>query len=137
MVGRSPLWNSIVFSYENDLAACAGERGALVVVGGGIDSWIGEQTVPSKLRAGRLMQAAGEMDAQFYAIFLLAGERFGNNWSARARERIVALTWKPGGRLFRARSIAGTAPVLALLACEMRSACGIACYPANQHFDRN
>ena len=133
--GGSPLWDTVVLAYDEDLAAHEGERNALIVISDGIDNRISGQNVPSMLRAARLIQAAGEMDARIYPIFLLSGERFGRDWSVKARARMEALAKKTGGRLFTARSVADIEPVLPELAREMRSVYEIAYYPANQDFD--
>lgn len=133
--GGSPLWDSVVLAYDEDLSDHEGERNALIVISDGIDNRISGQNVPSTLRAARLVAIAGEMDARIYPIFLLSGERFGRDWSAKARVRMEALAKKTGGRLFTARSVADIEPVLPELAQEMRSVYEIAYYPANQDFD--
>lgn len=133
--GGSPLWDVVALVYDDELAQHTGERNALVVISDGIDNRISGQSVPSMLRASRLTEAAGEMDARIYPIFLMSGERFGRNWSAKARTRMESLARKTGGRLFTARSVADIEPVLPQLAREMRSVYEIAYYPANQDFD--
>ncbi len=134
-VGGSPLWDVIALAYDEELADLAGERNALIVISDGIDNRISGQSVPSNLRAARLIQAAGEMEARIYPIFLLSGERFGRNWSSTAHNRMELLAKKTGGRLFTARSVADIEPVLPELASELRSVYEIAYYPANQEFD--
>lgn len=133
--GGSPLWDTVVLAYDEELPAHEGERNALIVISDGIDNRISGQNVPSMLRAARLIEVAGEMDARIYPIFLLSGERFGRDWSVKARARMEALAKKTGGRLFTARSVADVEPVLPELAREMRSVYEIAYYPANQDFD--
>jgi len=134
-IGGSPLWDTILLAYDNELSALSGERNALVVISDGIDNRISGHDSPSVLSASRLIQTAGEMDARIYPIFLLSGERFGRNWSNRARKRMESLAQKTGGRLFTARSVADIEPVLPHLAREMRSVYEIAYYPADQEFD--
>lgn len=133
--GGSPIWDTIALVYDDELADHSGERNAVIVISDGIDNRISGQSVPSMLRATRLIQAAGEMDARIYPIFLLSGERFGRNWSSKARGRMESLAQKTGGRLFTARSVADIEPVLPELAREMRSVYEIAYYPENQAFD--
>ncbi len=135
--GGSPIWDVIALVYDDELAQHPGDRNAIVVISDGIDNRISGHSVPSRLRAARLAQAAGEMDARIYPIFLLSGERFGRNWSAKARTRMESLAQKTGGRLFTARSVGDIEPVLPALAREMRSVYEIAYYPANQAFDGN
>lgn len=133
--GGSPLWDTIALAYDDELADHPGERNALIVISDGIDNRISGQAVPSTLRASRLIDAAGEMDARVYPIFLLSGRRFGRNWSTQARKRLEALAAKTGGRLFPAQSIADIEPVIPRLVEELRSVYGVAYYPANQAFD--
>lgn len=134
-VGGSPLWDTVALAYDDELADRAGERNALIVISDGIDNRISGQSTPSMLRAARLIELASEMEARIYPIFLLSGERFARNWSARARTRMESLARQSGGRLFTARSVADIEPVLPQLAREMRSVYGIAYYPSNQSFD--
>ena len=134
-IGGSPLWDTILLAYDDELAALSGERNALVVISDGIDNRISGHDAPSVMSASRLVRAAGEMDTRIYPIFLLSGERFGRNWSGTARKRMESLAQKTGGRLFTARSVADIEPVLPHLAREMRSVYEIAYYPANQEFD--
>lgn len=133
--GGSPLWDTIALAYDDEFPERAGERNALIVISDGIDNRISGESVPSMLRASRLIQAADEMDTRVYPIFLLSGERFGRNWSTRARVRMESLASTTGGKVFTARSIADVDPVLPELAREMRSVYGIAYYPVNQEFD--
>ena len=134
-IGGSPLWDTIVLAYDDELAALSGERNALVVISDGIDNRISGHNAPSMMPASRLIKAAGEMDTRIYPIFLLSGERFGRNWSTKARKRMESLAQKTGGRLFTARSVADIEPVLPHLARELRSVYEIAYYPADQEFD--
>ena len=135
--GGSPLWDTIALAYDDVFPDRVGERNALIVISDGIDNRISGQSVPSMLRASRLIQVAGEMEARIYPIFLLSGERFGRSWSAKARSRMTSLARKTGGRLFTARSIQDIDPVLPELAREMRSVYAVAYYPANQVFEGN
>ncbi len=133
--GGSPLWDTIALAYDDELAQREGERNALIVISDGIDNRISGQSVPSDLRGQRLINASSEMDARIYPVFLLSGERFGRNWSARARTRLEALARRTGGKLFTAASVSDVEPVLPALAREMRSVYEIAYYPSNQAFD--
>ena len=134
-IGGSPLWDTIVLAYDDELAGLSGERNALVVISDGIDNRISGHNAPSMMPASRLIKAAGEMDTRIYPIFLLSGERFGRNWSTKARKRMETLAQKTGGRLFTARSVADIEPVLPHLARELRSVYEIGYYPADQEFD--
>ena len=133
--GGSPLWDSIVLAYGRELIDRAGERNALIVISDGIDNRISNQESPSTINAERLTNAAREMDARIYPIFLRSGERFGRGWSQKARNRMDKLAEATGGRVFPALSIADVDPVLPQLAEELRSVYSIAYYPRNQNFD--
>ncbi len=133
--GGSPLWDSIVLAYGEELMDREGERNALIVISDGIDNRISNQEAPSAIKTDRLINAAREMDARIYPIFLLSGERFGRGWSEKARNRMEKLAEVTGGRVFPAISIADVDPVLPRLAEELRSVYSVAYYPDNQNFD--
>ncbi len=133
--GGSPLWDAIVLAYGEELIDHEGERNALIVISDGIDNRISNQEAPSALNAERLINAAREMDARIYPIFLRSGERFARGWSEKARNRMDKLAEVTGGRVFPALSIADVDPVLPRLAEELRSVYSIAYYPDNQNFD--
>ncbi len=133
--GGSPLWDMIVLAYGEELIDRPGERNALIVISDGIDNRISNQDSPSALNAERLINAAREMDARIYPIFLLSGARFGRGWSEKARNRMGKLAEVTGGRVFPALSIADVEPVLPRLAEELRSVYAVAYYPQNQNFD--
>ena len=133
--GGSPLWDIIALAYGEELINHEGERNALIVISDGIDNRISNQDAPSAITADRLVNAAREMDARIYPIFLRSGERFARKWSAKARSRMDTLAEITGGRVFPALSIADVEPVLPMLAEELRSVYSVAYYPGNQSFD--
>ncbi|MEX2302548.1 MAG: VWA domain-containing protein [Bryobacterales bacterium] len=135
--GASPLYDTMVLAYAEELRQRPGERNGLIVISDGIDNQLSRQEAPSKINFKSLVKAAGEMDALIYPIFLLSGERFGRGWSARARERMERLADASGGRLFPAASIDDLEPVFPELAQELRSVYSVAYYPENQQFDGN
>jgi VWFA-related protein len=135
--GASPLYDTMVLAYAEELRQRPGERNGLIVISDGIDNQLSRQEAPSKINFKSLVKAAGEMDALIYPIFLLSGERFGRGWSARARERMERLADASGGRLFPAASIRDLEPVFPELAQELRSVYSVAYYPENQQFDGN
>ena len=131
----SHLWDIIALAYGEELINHEGERNALIVISDGIDNRISNQDAPSAITADRLANAAREMDARIYPIFLRSGERFARKWSAKARSRMDTLAEITGGRVFPALSIADVEPVLPMLAEELRSVYSVAYYPGNQSFD--
>ena len=82
----------------------------------------------------KLVQAAGQIDALIYPVFLRSGERFHPGWSQKARKRMQKLADASGGRLFPALSIQDLEPVFPLVADELRSVYSVAYYPKNQVF---
>jgi VWFA-related protein len=133
--GASPLYDTMVLAYAEELRRRAGERNGLIVISDGIDNQLSRQEMPSKVNFRKLVKAAGEIDALIYPIFLRSGERFGRGWSAKARQRMEQLADASGGRLFPAASISDLEPVLPELAQELRSVYSVAYYPENQDFD--
>jgi VWFA-related protein len=133
--GASPLYDTIVLAYGEELRSRPGQRNALIVISDGIDNQVSHQENPSKVNFNKLVKASAEMDALIYPVFLLSGERFGRNWSRRARRRMEELASASGGRLFPAVSIQDLQPVLPALAEELRSVYSVAYYPENQNFD--
>jgi VWFA-related protein len=135
--GASPLYDTMVLAYAEELRKRPGERNALIVISDGIDNQLSRQEMPSKVSFRKLVKAAGEIDALIYPIFLKSGERFGRGWSEKARQRLEQLADVSGGRLFPAASIRDLEPVLPELAQELRSVYSVAYYPENQEFDGN
>jgi VWFA-related protein len=133
--GASPLYDTMVLAYAEELRGRSGERNALIVISDGIDNQLSHQEAPSKVNFKKLLKAAGEIDALIYPIFLRSGERFGRGWSEKARQRMDQLAEASGGRLFPATSIGDLEPVFPELAQELRSVYSVAYYPENQEFD--
>ncbi len=134
VAGASPLYDAIVLAYAEDLSKRPGERNALVVISDGIDNQVSRQNRPSKVKFKRLLKAAEEMHALVYPVFLLSGERFGRNWSKKARRNMEELVDASGGRLFPAESIQDLEPVFPLVEAELRSVYSVAYYPEDQNF---
>ena len=133
--GASPLYDAVAMAYAEELHQRPGERNALIVISDGIDNQVSNQNVPSSVKFKRLTEAAEEMNALIYPVFLLSGERFGRNWSQKAGRRMEELAAASGGRMFPAGSIVDLAPVFPRVAAELRSVYSVAYYPKNQTFD--
>jgi len=133
--GASPLYDVITLAYAEELHQRPGERNALIVISDGIDNQVSKQEAPSSVKFKRLTEAAEEMNALIYPVFLLSGERFGRNWSQKAAKRMQELTSASGGRFFPAGSISDLAPVFPQVEDELRSVYSVAYYPKNQNFD--
>ena len=135
VTGGSPLYDGIVLAYFEDLHERPGERNALIVISDGIDNQISKQEAPSAVKFRRLAKAAREMNALIYPVFLRSGERFGRNWSKKARERMWVLADATHGRLFPAQSIRDLDPVFPQIEAELRGVYSVAYYPEDQLFD--
>ncbi len=133
--GASPLYDTIVLAYAQELRKRPGERNGLIVISDGIDNQVSRQEAPSKVKFKKLVKAAAEMHALIYPIFLKSGERFGRGWSRRARRRMEQLADASGGKLFPAASLQDLEPVFPQVAAELRSVYSVAYYPKNQDFD--
>lgn len=133
--GASPLYDAITLAYAEELHQRPGERNALIVISDGIDNQVSHQEAPSSVKFKRLVQAGEEMNAIIYPIFLLSGQRFGRDWSEKARKRMEELAAASGGRVFPAGSIGDLAPVFPQVEAELRSVYSVAYYPKNQDFD--
>ena len=132
--GASPIYDTVVLAYAEDLRYRPGERNGLIVVSDGIDHRFSHQEMPSRVSFKKLLEAAGQIDALIYPVFLRSGERFGRDWSRKARKRMQKLADASGGRLFPALSIQDLEPVFPLVADELRSVYSVAYYPKNQVF---
>ena len=132
--GASPLYDTVVLAYAEDLRYRPGERNGLIVISDGIDNQVSRQQMPSRVSFKKLVEAAGQIDALIYPVFLRSGERFGRGWSRKARKRMQMLADASGGRLFPALSIQDLELVFPLVADELRSVYSVAYYPKNQEF---
>ena len=132
--GASPLYDTVVLAYAEDLRYRPGERNGLIVISDGIDNRISRQPMPSRVNFNKLLDAADQIDALIYPVFLRSGERFGRGWSQKTRKRMQKLADASGGRLFPALSIQDLEPVFPLVADELRSVYSVAYYPKNQLF---
>jgi VWFA-related protein len=132
--GASPLYDTIVLAYGEELRWRPGERNALIIVSDGIDNQISKQEAPSRVKFTKLVKAAAEMEALIYPIFLRSGERFGRGWAEKAWRNLDRLANASGGRLFPALSAQDVDPVLPEVAQELRSVYSVAYYPKNQDF---
>jgi Ca-activated chloride channel family protein len=136
VAGGSPVYDAVALAYAEELRDHPGERNALIVISDGIDNQVSKQTdAPSTIKFKRLVKAAAEMNALIYPVFLRSGERFGRNWSKKARARMQQLAGASNGRLFAAVSIQDLDPIFPLIEAELRGVYSVAYYPSNQDFD--
>lgn len=160
--GATPLYDSMVLAYAEELAALPRQRNALVILSDGDDNRL--VRVDSKLAYGRtpsrkersllepsrvsfeqLRQAAEEMDTLIYPIVLdpasgaaktdpLLVER-GQTWRAVIRQQAEALAEATGGKPFYASSLEDLDEVYARVAQELRSIYTLSYRPSNATFE--
>ncbi len=149
LTGGSPLYDTIVLSYAQELAAKKAERNALIVITDGVDNQLQQETfgigVPSLVPYGKLRRAAAEMNALVYPVFLdpvhavlranPALVHHARQWKTIAANGLKGLADASGGRLFLAKSIRDLEGVYPQVAQELRSIYSVAYYPNNQKFD--
>lgn len=134
--GGSPLYDTLVVAYSQELARRPAERNALIVISDGIDNRLHAAGAPAAVPFPKLLRAMGAMNVVLYPIFLDPFTRVPPPaWARKAREQMEALARASGGRLFPARSLEDLEPVYPLVAQELRSVYTLAYYPSNQAFD--
>jgi VWFA-related protein len=133
--GASPLYDAITLAYARELWGRTGERNALIVISDGLDNQVSKQEAPSSVKFSKLIEAAEEMNALIYPVFLRSAERFNPKFAIKARENMEKLAEASGGRLFTALSVEDLAPVFPEIEAELRSVYAVAYYPQNQDFD--
>lgn len=134
--GSSPLYDTLVLAYAEELRDLPNERNALIVVTDGEDNQINGVGVESLVSFRKLRQAAEGMQALIYPIYLDRFDKVGApRFARRAKENLEELAQASGGRVFTARSITDLAPVYPQVAEELRSVYSLNYTPRNQAFD--
>ena len=153
--GATPLYDSIVLAYGEEIAALPRERNALVILSDGVDNRASQMTgldrtgqsrqEPSRVRFEELRKAAREMRALIYPIVLdpvnamaksdpLMMEQ-AKKWRIAVRQRSEALAEASAGKAFYSNSLDDLDDVYTQVADELRSVYTISYSPANQDFD--
>lgn len=134
--GGSPVYDTIVLAYAEELRKRAGERNALVVLTDGVDNQIQGEATPSEVSYRKLLRGAAIMETLIYPILLDPFTRVPPPaWALLAHQRMAELAAASGGRLFRAQSVQDLDPVYPQLAEELRSVYMVGYYPQDQQFD--
>lgn len=138
--GGTPLYDSIVLSYADEISRLRGQRNAIVVLSDGLDNGIYDAGVPSVLSFSQLVRAAAEMDSLIYPVVLDPLRTIGTRpdalkWSNTVIYRAGALAKTTGGRVFHASSIQDLEPVYDQVAAELHSVYTLTYSPSNQDFD--
>ena len=135
--GGSPIYDSIVLAYDQELAKLDGQRNALLVISDGKDNRIELTGTPSKVSFRRLVDVAKRINSLFYPVYLGPNPetmaKRSNNYEAYARLADIAKA--AGGRAFAAATVEDFEKVTKEVAEELRSVYSVAYYPKNQDFD--
>jgi VWFA-related protein len=135
--GGTPLYDTLVLSYAEELIRHEGERNALIVISDGVDNQLYGELTPSEVSFDRLRKAVRQFDTLIYPVLLNAAEPGSRTtgWARSARERMEELAAATGGRLFPARSLHQLEPVYPLVESELRAVYALAYYPRDQKLD--
>jgi VWFA-related protein len=142
--GGTPLYDSIILSYADEISRLRGQRNAIVVLTDGLDNRIYSAGLRSVIPFIKLEKAAAEMDALIYPVILDPLRAFRSKpdlyanalkWRRTVIDRAEALATTTGGRVFYASSIQDLEPVYEQVAAELRSVYTLSYSPSNQNFD--
>lgn len=134
--GGSPIYDTLVLAYAEELRELPDSRNAIIVVTDGIDNRVYGTGEPSVVSFGNLRRAAREWNTLIYPVFL---DPFTvvppPAWALKARRQLQELAEVTGGRLFAARSIYDVNGIYPLVADELRSVYTLGYYPTNVKTD--
>jgi VWFA-related protein len=134
--GGSPVYDTLVLAYAEEIRQKPNERNAIIVLTDGVDNQIYGTGTPSEVKFRKLEKAAEGMHALIYPIFLDPFDRVPPpGWARRAREQLDSLADRTGGKLFRARALDDLSPVYPQVADELRSVYSLTYSPKNQDFN--
>ncbi|MBL8178340.1 MAG: VWA domain-containing protein [Bryobacterales bacterium] len=134
--GGSPVYDTMVLAYAEELRQKPSERNAIIAITDGVDNQVYGTGTPSTVNFHKLQRAAEGMNALIYPIFLDPFDRApAPGWAKRAREQMESLATRSGGKLFRARAIDDLSPVYPQVAEELRSVYSLSYSPQNQDFN--
>ncbi len=135
--GGSPIYDSIVLAYDQELAKLEGERNALLVISDGKDNRMKFVGAPSKVSYRQLVDVAKRMNALVYPIFLGPdpSKLRKRSLTYEAYARFVDFAKAAGGRSFAAATIEDFQGVTKEVAEELRSVYTVAYYPSDQNFN--
>lgn len=134
--GGSPVYDTMVLAYAEELRQKPSERNAIIAITDGVDNQIYGMGNPSSVNFRKLERAAEGLTSLIYPIFLDPFDRVPPpGWAKRAREQLESLAFRSGGRLFRARALDDLSPVYPQVAEELRSVYSLSYSPQNQDFN--
>lgn len=134
--GGSPVYDTLVLAYAEELRQKPSERNAIIAITDGVDNQLQGTGTPSTVNFNKLQRAAEGMHALVYPIFLDPFDKVpAPGWAKRAREQLESLASRTGGKLFRARALDDLSPVYPQVAEELRSVYSLTYSPRNQDFN--
>ncbi|MBI4907806.1 MAG: VWA domain-containing protein [Acidobacteria bacterium] len=136
MSGGSPVYDTIVLAYTEELNQRPNERNALIVISDGMDNQIEGKVTPSEVSFPKLLRAAESWNALVYPIYLDPFSKLPPpSWAVKAKKQMSSLADATGGKLFTASGLRDLEPVYSQVAEELRSVYSITYTPKNQNFD--
>jgi VWFA-related protein len=134
--GGSPVYDSLVLAYAEELRQKPSERNAIIAITDGVDNQVYGTGTPSTVNFRKLEKAAEGMHALIYPIFLDPFDKLPPPaWARRARQQMESIAGRTGGKLFQARAIDDLSPVYPQVAEELRSVYSLSYSPQNQDFN--
>jgi VWFA-related protein len=132
IAGGSPVYDTIVLAYAEEMLERPRERNAIIAITDGLDNQIVGIGTESWVNFRKLESAADGMHALIFPILLASPP---GEWNEKARERMESLARRTGGRLFPAAGPEDLAPVYPQVANALRSVYSITYSPKNQDFN--
>jgi VWFA-related protein len=136
LTGSTPLYDTIMLAWNEELAEREGERNALIVITDGQDNRFAGTGWPSKTSEEELAEAARSMETLIYPIFLgpPVDTYDKNSLGMKAYQKLREIAAASGGRVFEAGLDDDRANLYQRVADDLRSVYSIAYYPENQDF---
>lgn len=135
--GSSPVYDSMILSYAEELERLPDQRNALIAITDGRDNRFDQKGLPSEVGFGDFKKAAEVMNCLIYPIYIgpLREDAQNRSYPAKAYDQLVEIAAASGGRVFHASTVEDGGDVYQQVADELRSVYNVAYYPENQSFD--
>ena len=134
--GSSPVYDTLLLSYAEELLQRPRERNAIIAITDGLDNQIDSTGVNSKVNFKKLERAAEGMHALIFPILLNPFTLLPSpSSSEKAKERMESLANRSGGRLFPAAGPQDLAPIYPQVEDTLRSVYSLTYAPKNQTFN--
>jgi VWFA-related protein len=136
LTGSTPLYDTIVLAWNEELSQHKGERNALIAITDGQDNRFAGTGWPSKVSETELAEAAKAMETLIYQIFLgpPVDSYEKNSRGMKAYQKLREIAAASGGRVFEAGLDDDRTNLYQRVADDLRSVYSIAYYPEDQDF---